>query len=76
MFFVVDLLTEMTSFNEKPFLEQKKSYTARYVGNMEVSSPTGLCDEFRGYYLNTKHDVCSCLSLQNIILPSVGITCK
>jgi len=30
------------SFNEKPHVEPKKSFSAKYAGSIDVSKPTGL----------------------------------
>ena len=34
--------TDNASFNEKPHVEPKKSFSAKYVGSIDVPKPTGL----------------------------------
>lgn len=34
--------SDNASFNEKPHVEQKKSFSAKYVGSIDVPKPTGL----------------------------------
>ena len=38
---IIYYVTDHASFNEKPFVESKKSFSAKYVGSIEVSKPTG-----------------------------------
>lgn len=37
-----------SNFNEKPYTEEKKRFTAKYVGSSEVSKPSG---EYRNNFL-------------------------